>query len=303
MKLRIVQINCLDLFIFLDQKLEKSIKHYQEDEWQKLTYSQKGNKPLEKTKKLAETLLKTKADIICLNEVGGIESLTNFNKYFLKNRYVVAMADGSSDRGIDTGFLVKKKIDFKISGFKSHKSKKEDKDFKFSRTVNHLEIKKRDKTVLNLFGVHLRSKRNGANDAKSIEVRFNEVKHLTHIMKNIRNENKAPYILLGDLNGSASLKDRDFEFDVLYQKTSLRDIHDIKKSSNQDKYSYVRFEGKNINYSQLDYIFLSKDLHKKIKRIKRWLYRNGKEDIHVTTLTEKFDQPSDHYPQMVDIKL
>lgn len=300
MKLKIIQINCLDLFIFLDQKPNKKIKDLTEEEWQKLTYSPKGNKPLSKVTELAKILLKTKADVILLNEVGGTESLENFNKLFMKDKYVPALFEGSQ-RGIDTGFLVRKGIDFKIKGYKSFKLK--DKPFYFSRAINQLVVKHKHKDILNIFGVHLKSKRGDGNDPDIIEKRYHEVQGLVKIMKKERKATKLPYILCGDLNGPAGEKNHEFEFDSLYEKTSLKDIHDLNNSSDQDRYSYVRFFRQNIEYTQIDYIFLSKELHSRIKKVKRWLYRNGKDDIFVATMSEKESLPSDHYPQSVIIKI
>lgn len=299
MKLRLLQINCLDLFIFLDRPMEKDISEYSEEEWQSLTVSLRGNKILDRTKRLATSLLLSNADIICLNEVGGEESLINFNKYFLKNQYNVAMAPGSSNRGIDTGFLVRKGIQFEINGFKSMLIKGQ--PFFFSRTVNHLLIKDQNKSILNIFGCHLRSKRAGPNDPTTIEIRYNEVKGLTKIINNTFKSDPTPIALMGDFNGNAGLYNRDFEFDSIYEKTDLRDIHDLTASSEQERYSFVRFEQNDINYCQLDYIFLSKDLHNKITQVKRWLYRTNDQDVYVATMNEKIDQPSDHYPQMVEI--
>lgn len=303
MKLKIVQINCLDLFVFIDQKIDKKIEDLTEEEWQSLTYSQKGNKPLDKIKKLAETLLKTKADIILLNEVGGQESLENFNQYFLKNKYHVAISEGSK-RGIDTGFLIKKGIAFDFKDYKKVKLIHSDEKFRFSRSVNQLTVKSKGKDVLNIFGVHLKSKRGDGNDSDIIEIRYREVQGLVKIMKKVRKTTKLPYILCGDFNGPAGEKDHEFEFDSLYEKTSLKDIHDLNNSSAEDRYSFVRLlRGGKTEYVQIDYIMLSKDLHSSYRKPKRWMYRENQKDIYVVTGTEKEKLPSDHYPQSVVIKV
>ena len=172
---------------------------------------------------------------------------------------------------------------------------------KVKRKISTTRLQKKD--VLNIFGVHLKSKRGDGNDPEIIEKRYHEVQGLVKIMKKERKLTKLPYILCGDLNGPASEKNHEFEFDSLYEKTSLKDIYDLNQSSDQDRYSYVRFFRQNIEYTQIDYIFLSKELHSRVKKVKRWLYRNGEKDIFVATMSEKDSLPSDHYPQSVIIKI
>jgi endonuclease/exonuclease/phosphatase family metal-dependent hydrolase len=298
MTLKILQHNCLDLFIFLDTPINKPIEEYTEDEWQSLTYSQKGNKPLAKIKELAELYLKINPDILLLNEIGGKESLENFNKFFLKNKYQVAIKEGSK-RGIDTGFLIKPKLRFNHHGYK--KITCNDKEYFFSRTLNQVSILNEDnKVVLNIFGAHLKSLGGNGNSPEIIETRFNEVKGITYILKKQRKLTKAPYILAGDFNGNAKLNEFDFEFTEIYKKTSLRDIHDLSKNESVDRYSFVHMFRNNINFNQLDYIMLSKDLHSKLKTVKRFLFSKNK---HVSTWAEKDKNPSDHFPQFAKIKL
>ena len=303
MKLRILQLNCLDLFIFIDQNLTKKIEEYSESEWQKLTYSLKGNKKLKHILELAKLIKKINPDIVLLNEVGGKESLENFNKYFLQDKYNSEMKE-KSKRGIDTGFLIKKKIKYQFTGYT--KINIEDKIYKFSRAINHLSIIDNNKKILNIFGVHLKSLRGDSSNPDIIETRYNEVKGLVHIMKECRKNDKCPYIVGGDFNGNATLKSHDFEFKFLYRHTSLRDIHDLNKSSELDRYSFVRLLRNNqVEYNQIDYLMLSKDLHKKLKKVKRLLYRknNSKQDHHIFTYDEKQELPSDHYPQFLEIKI
>lgn len=297
--LRVLQINCQDLFLYLDKDPSKSINEMTENEWQSLTHSLRGIKPLSKCIGLANTLLEANSDIIVMNEVGGNESLSNFNKIFLQDKYQVAIANGCSDRGIDTGFLVKRGIEFRIKGYSSIRIS--DEIVKFSRTVNKLTLLKKDVPVFNIFGTHLRSKRLGANDWFSTEIRYKEVKGLVELLKKNQSKTNLPYILAGDFNGNAQKEGRDFEFDPIYEDLNLIDIHDLKNSHNQDRYSHIHFMNKDINYNQLDYIFLSEKIQEKLVEAHRILYSKH----HIVSLEEKLDQPSDHYPQLalLDISL
>lgn len=298
MTLKIFQHNCLDLFIFLDFDLSKPIEDHSDEEWNSLTYSKKENKPLKKIKELADLYLKVNPDILILNEIGGLESLTNFNKHFLNDKYIPVMKEGSS-RGIDTGFLIKKKLKFTHKGFSTYSVQGKKKYF--SRCLNQLSIlDKQGNIALNIFGTHLKSQRGSNGYGETMETRFHEVKAITEILKQEREKSKAPYILAGDLNGNCTFPDFDFEFSELYKNTSLRDIHWVNKNDNQDRYSFVRLYKDIIDFIQLDYILLSKDLHKNVKVVKRFLFEK---DNHVSTSSEKENQPSDHYPQFVKIKL
>lgn len=298
MMLKILQHNCLDLFIFLDLEINKPISEFTEKEWQELTYSQKGNKPLSKIKELANLYLKINPDILILNEIGGKESLENFNKYFLNNKYQIAIKEGSK-RGIDTGFLIKNKLRFNHKGYKNVKVK--NKTYDFSRSLNQISLINEDnKPILNIFGTHLKSLGGDGNNPDIIEKRFEEIKGITEILKIERSKSKAPYILAGDFNGNANFPNHDFEFDYLYKKTSLRDVHHLKKNDINERYSFVRIFRNMLEYNQIDYILLSKDLHKSVKAVKRFLFAKNK---HISTISEKESDPSDHYPQFVKIKV
>ena len=72
------------------------------------------NKPLKKTLWLAQSLLEIDADFILVNEVGGEESLTNFAREFLDDKYQAHVIEGNSERGIDVGYLVKKDLPFAV---------------------------------------------------------------------------------------------------------------------------------------------------------------------------------------------
>ncbi|NJM10262.1 MAG: hypothetical protein HC883_05225, partial [Bdellovibrionaceae bacterium] len=105
---KVVQLNAENLFLYLDDQTERDWRRMTEKEWQRLSSATVPNKSLTKTLWLADSILDMDADIVCLNEVGGQESLHNFAKLFLNGRYVPHLIEGNSDRGIDIGFLVHK---------------------------------------------------------------------------------------------------------------------------------------------------------------------------------------------------
>ena len=112
LNLNIGLLNVENLFLLFDQELPPNYEKLTEPQWQKLSTSTYENKPLNKTLQLAQTIKDLNPDIMQLVEVGGAESLKNFNHYFLNDQYSPILIEGNSDRNIDVGFLIKKNSDF-----------------------------------------------------------------------------------------------------------------------------------------------------------------------------------------------
>jgi hypothetical protein len=128
---RITQFNVENLFVLFDQPPEMGAESFltgsfgeemTESQWQRLSSSTTKNKPLRQVIELARAIKAMNPDIMILSEVGGRESLANFNRYFLGDHYSVQIIEGNSDRGIDLGFLVKKSLPFEYE-INSHKNR------------------------------------------------------------------------------------------------------------------------------------------------------------------------------------
>src|SRR5665213_3897009 len=119
---KVVQLNAENLFLYLDDLTERDWRSLSEKDWQKLSKATVANKSLLKTLWLADSLIFIDADIVCLNEIGGQESLTNFAKLFLGGKYVPYLLEGNSDRGIDIGYLVKKDFPLRAE-IRTHKER------------------------------------------------------------------------------------------------------------------------------------------------------------------------------------
>lgn len=111
-QLKFCLLNAENLFLLFDKTPTADDLKLDEVQWQKLSNSIYPNKPLAKCKALAQIFQEIKADIIMFCEVGGLESLKNFNLLFLNNEYSTALIEGNSDRNIDVGFLIKKNLPF-----------------------------------------------------------------------------------------------------------------------------------------------------------------------------------------------
>jgi hypothetical protein len=110
--LKFCLINAENLFLLFDGDAHPDPLKLTEAEWQKLSTSVYENKSLRKSQALARSLLEINADIIMLCEVGGLESLKNFNQLFLGGAYSPCLLEGNSDRNIDVGFMVRKSLNF-----------------------------------------------------------------------------------------------------------------------------------------------------------------------------------------------
>ncbi len=323
---RITQLNAENLFIFLDHYRGQDLQNLSEREWQEFSTSTVSNKPLHKVRWLAESLLKMDPDVVILNEVGGLESLENFNAFFLGGTYKVHLIEGNSDRGIDVGYLVHKRLPLQVLLI-SHKNrplnfnylhekiwnnqyahvpeKKKYASHRFSRDVLELRLfaESSQKLKMIFLACHLKSKldRDGI-DPLGKDRRRAEFETLLKIYQEVRTEtdNQVPLVIAGDFNGQARASKPDEEFEKI--KTSgLKDIFDLANLDEKDR--VTRFDIRNGQTpvgQQIDYIFLSPDLQDKVIRECSYVYRY-KGDLEVAlpeipTATQQLAMPSDHYP-------
>ncbi len=122
---RFVSFNVENLFLYFDEAPTKPVREMNEVEWRRLSRSTIENKELAKVLEIARTVDDLNPDILMLSEVGGRESLSNFSRYFLNDRYAPHLIEGNSDRGIDLGFLVRRDLPLKYD-MVSHKNRRLD---------------------------------------------------------------------------------------------------------------------------------------------------------------------------------
>src|SRR5690349_12400091 len=107
-RLRLIEFNVENLFIYLDHYQGQDLTKVTEREWRSFSASTIPNKPIAHVRELARAIKDLNPDILMLCEVGGTESLANFSKHFLNDEYAPYLIEGNSDRGIDLGYLVKR---------------------------------------------------------------------------------------------------------------------------------------------------------------------------------------------------
>lgn len=314
--LKIALLNAENLFLLFDQT--PTLEHTKLDEiqWQKLSTSVFPNKNLAKIKELTRTFKDMDPDIVLLCEVGGPESLKNFNDLFLEQKYSTALIEGNSDRNIDVGFLVRKNLPFYFDlstnkhrlinfNYESEKYLKTPPEHKLSRDCAELRLFQRDvdKPFLNILLTHLKSRLDPEKkDPNGFARRQAELKTVVDIANDVckRNPN-VPLILAGDFNGNASLKSTDEEFKYLYQNTQLIDVLEAAGIADDRRATYAQVRaGQRSDGRQIDFCFLTPKAAQYLDKASAMVYRYKDSygfglDLP-TTLEQKLELPSDHYP-------
>ena len=327
--LKMMQLNAENLFVFIDHEPQKPVEDLTEKEWKALSSATTQNKSLLKCKWLAESIMDNDPDIIFLNEVGGTESIHNFNKYFLKDTYVPYLIEGNSDRGIDIGYLVHRRLPYHFELI-THKdrplnflypherqmeigSSNAPKSHYFSRDCLELRAfaeKSSSTPAFICFLVHLKSKLDPDGiDPHGKDRRAAELKTLVEIYK----ESKAkfpevPKVVAGDFNGYAAKNNCNEEFTLLHQETDLAEVFALSGKPVEECYTQIQFQRSGNTYGlHIDYIFLSSEWHKNVIAEDTYVYMY-RSDLKVklpyaATFEQRQHLPSDHYPVVTKIKL
>lgn len=325
--LKFCLINAENLFLMFDHPVPAHFEKLEEGQWQKLSTSVYENKPLFKLKHLARTLLEINADIIMLCEVGGLESLKNFNHLFLKDAYTPILVEGNSDRNIDVGYLIRKNQPYYYD-LLSHKNR--DLNFlypheitsknnnyplkiqshKFSRDCAELRLFSRDieKPFLIILLTHLKSPLDPERiDPNGAERRTAELKACLEIHNELALQfPDCPIIFAGDLNGHASSQNTDPEFKALYQMTALKDIFEIANVNPLNRYTFYQVRsGFRSDGRQIDYCFINEKF-KSLLNLQSVCVADFKDEFgsplrKPETLDQKLSLPSDHYPVVFNL--
>ncbi len=325
-------LNAENLFLLFDEAPAVEALKLDETKWQRLSTSTYENKPLAKCLELAKTLKDIDADIIMLCEVGGAESLKNFNELFLNSAYSPILTEGNSNRNIDVGFLIRKNMPFYFD-LQSNKNrlinylypherasmennypvssvKNPTTSHKFSRDVAELRLFKTDveKPFLGILLTHLKSRLDPEGiDPGGFERRQAELQALVEIYKEYEAKHPGtPVMVVGDFNGNAGVQNTDEEFKALYENTELKDVLELSNVTTENRATFYqvrsssRTEGR-----QIDFCFLSPLLATELKPNSSYVYRYKDEfgmGVGIPmTLEAKLRLPSDHYPIVFEI--
>lgn len=317
-RLKFMLLNAENLFILFDHKPKLDVLKLEEIQWQKLSTSVYENKPLHKVLELKKLIEEQKPDIILLCEVGGIESLSNFNEFFLDQQYSAALIEGNSDRNIDVGYLISKKCQFYFD-LQSNKNRSIQFQYdpkgpiqKFSRDVAELKLFTQDSNnpFLIILLAHLKSHLDPEKvDPHGSRRRKAELKTYVDIALELKTQHpQTPIIMAGDFNGNASKTNTDDEFVDLYQRTQFEDVLEIAETKPEMRWTFyqVKTGGGRQDGKQLDYVFLDpllkENLIKSTCRVLKYKDEFGFELDWPMTLEAKLELPSDHYPLVFELE-
>lgn len=332
-QMKVMVLNAENLFLLSDQKLTSEHLKLDQAQWNRLSTSIFENKPLLKLHNLTKIIQSEKPDLIMLCEVGGLESLQNFNSLFLQEAYSPALIEGNSNRNIDVGFLLKKNQPyyFDIISNKNrpihylypHERQSLDTGYpikggkavashKFSRDALELHLFQRDRNQPFAIFIltHLKSRLDPDNiDPSGFERRQAELKTLIEIYQELETKfnSQVPIAVAGDFNGNASATDTDIEFTDLYQNTKLRDVCDIAGLPREKAATFYQVgRSSKVDGKQLDYCFLSPAMSPYLDpssvQVYRYVDHLGMPMDPPTTLEAKMNLPSDHYPLLFTLK-
>jgi hypothetical protein len=318
--------NVENLFLLGDRALTTADTQLDEAHWQKLSSSVRPNKNLQKCHRLGQIIRENNPDLVLLCEVGGSESLAQFNELFLNSAYSPALIEGNSQRNIDVGFLVKKNLPFYIDlntnknrplNFQYEHEKKDlaaavtDKDsLRFSRDVSelHLFSHNRDKRFLTLLLTHLKSQLDRDRiDPMGFQRRRAELNCMIDIYNEIHGQQPQPILVAGDFNGVAAPPTPDPEFAKLHEKSDLIEVMSWSKKAKVDFATYYQVgRGPQPEGRQIDYFFASPNLipfvNPEASKVYRFKDHLGLELDPPTTMEAKDLLPSDHYPVIIELK-
>ena len=308
--MKLVSINCEDLFLFVDQLAFVDPTVLNEKQWQTLSVSTVENKPLAKCKALARELLFLDPDIIACSEVGGIESLENFSKLFLADQYRALLIEGNSDRGIDIGYLVHRRLNWgfdlrthrnrPIGYLYPHERLSQQTNLpegstarltsqRFSRDVAELRIldqQSQDAVVAIVLCVHLKSARDPLGvDPFGRERREAEFRTLLTIYSEVRAETQqsVPVLVCGDFNGTVCGVKADPEFAELAH-TDLISIMGLSSSKVHEttptpdgpvsRFTWIGFNRfRPVSRKEIDFILLPKAFSHLVKQDQSGIHR------------------------------
>lgn len=322
LKIKLCLFNVENLFLMFDHPIPENFENLTEPDWQKLSTSVYDNKPLKKCQEIAKLLLSELPDIVMVCEVGGLESLKNFNQLFLNSSYSCVLIEGNSDRNIDIGFLIKKEQSYfydiatnknrPLNFLYPHEIVSQQNGFKikvashtFSRDCAELRLftKDRKDPFLIILLTHLKSRLDPERiDPGGTERRGAELRTAIAIYKELEAElPNCPILFCGDLNGFAGKQSPDPEFLPIYQETDLQDIFEVAGISveNRSTFYQIRNGGK-ADGKQIDYCFLPQKIWPYLNKDQTYVYKYkdhlGLQINTPTSIEAKGLLPSDHYP-------
>lgn len=337
-RLKLMAFNVQDLFLDLAYQLSPAdLDDLSEVEWQQLGEADQPLKPLAKLRGIARIFHDEQPDVAMLCEVGGPKALANFCRLFLADAYEPFLIRGNDQRGIDSGFLVKRSNGLR-GELKSHKDRKVPFHYlheldpqahdvtammaqglaldrperrRLSRDMPELRLYAAGerKPFLVLLLAHLKS----GFDSDKIDPggalrRAAELKTLVALYNETRRKAGVPVIVAGDFNATASRIETSDEMAPLYADTDLDDVLHLAERPVHERITHITYfnYGQQGHARQLDYIFVPPAVRvvKQATRVYRYLFEDASGEVSLPySMRDRWQLPSDHYPVIAVIEV
>jgi endonuclease/exonuclease/phosphatase family metal-dependent hydrolase len=311
-ELRICTYNLENLFLGMEYYNGEDLSAVTEEQWRGFALAQfrRRQKPLFKLRGLAKAIRDIDPDVLMGVEVGGRESLENFNRYFLDEAYVPHFVETNSDRGIDLAYLVRKGLPDQFETRSNREMPLEVESYlrtykaRFARGVAELCMSRDGDLKMIFLLVHLKSKISSDQDYQGTDLRTAEARALARLYQSRREESPdVPIVIGGDFNAPLS----SAEFDEL-RATDIQDSLELLGHPSVERTTLVFFDYlKRAHAETLDYLLVSPHLQDRIVPDKTGVYRYKTfYDIPLELpeeLKEKRLQPSDHLPVVLTVRM
>lgn len=275
-----------------------------------------ANDPKPKTPKqqqeLAEAFHEERPDFAIVTEVESVNALKEYAQKNLRDAYDSYLTEGNDPRGIDIGLLVKKGLKVEVESRTSKDVMWNDPVTKtsiplFSRDLPIWIIKDAatHKPLMALVGMHAKSKRNRDGDPESNIWRTAQMAEGAKIVNELGKElgPEVPLLWGGDFNtnlqGSAEIGPI---------KSQFKDTFDVAKKTITPNFRVTHtFHPKNgpTDAKQMDGIFVRPVDANRVEQAHIYRYRDSEGRIKAIpkTYQQREQNPSDHFPVVVDIRL
>lgn len=246
-KLSVASFNAENFSLLLNGKYDRAeLDALDEETYRGMNTSiYNPNKSRDKISAVAETILEHDFDLVGLCEVGGMETLENFNRIYLDSRYECALHEENSSRGIYVGALLKKG---RFPSFTASNAGSESSHGDFSRNLLKLDLGE-EGGGLEVFVLHLKSQR---GDDYGLEKRIEEIDRLSSLVR------RKKCIVMGDFNGVLIRGMHQFEYER-FLELPMYDVLAAAGIPQHQRRTHYYF-GAGARHSQLDYIFCTHDI-------------------------------------------
>lgn len=240
--LSVASFNAENFFLLLDRPYgREELEAIDEPIYRSMAASlYNPNKSRAKIAEIADTILEHDFDLVGLCEVGGLETLENFNRLYLGGRYECRLHEENSGRGIFVGALLKKGRFPALRAANAPGS--------FSRNLLRLELGE-EGGGLEVFVLHLKSQR---GEDFGLERRVEEMDRLCALVRTRK------CVVMGDFNGVLIRGLHQFEYDRFLELPFYDVLAAVGIPPERRRTHY--YFGDGARFSQLDYIFCTHDI-------------------------------------------